>query len=200
MARSPQGAFYVDALAGYAYSNNQLQRQILIPGLQQRHGQRLDRRQPVPRPGRGRLQVRRLCAGHGDAHAVRALADLQRRRRTPSANGARQSLSLNVAQQTTTSLRTTSAPTSRARSGSATSAGSALRFAGLAARISPTPAGRSPRPSPARRRNGFTVYRRHAAARQRRDRLLGQHHARRGNAALPALRRRSSAAAPTTMR
>ena len=31
-----QGGFYLDALAGYAYFNNQLQRQILIPGLQQR--------------------------------------------------------------------------------------------------------------------------------------------------------------------
>ena len=31
-----QSGFYIDALAGYAYSNNQLQRQILIPGLQQR--------------------------------------------------------------------------------------------------------------------------------------------------------------------
>ena len=30
-----QSDFYLDALAGYAYSNNQLQRQILIPGLQQ---------------------------------------------------------------------------------------------------------------------------------------------------------------------
>ena len=30
-----QGGLYVDALAGYAYFNNQLQRQILIPGLQQ---------------------------------------------------------------------------------------------------------------------------------------------------------------------
>ena len=31
-----QAGFYVDALAGYAYYNNQLQRQILIPGLHQR--------------------------------------------------------------------------------------------------------------------------------------------------------------------
>ena len=31
-----QSAFYVDALAGYAYSNNQLQRQISIPNLQPR--------------------------------------------------------------------------------------------------------------------------------------------------------------------
>ena len=31
-----RGAFYADGLAGYAYSNNQLQRQIIVPGLQQR--------------------------------------------------------------------------------------------------------------------------------------------------------------------
>ena len=31
-----QGGFYVDALAGYAYYSNQLQRQISIPGLQPR--------------------------------------------------------------------------------------------------------------------------------------------------------------------
>ena len=31
-----QGALYVDALAGYAYFDNQLQRQIVIPGLQPR--------------------------------------------------------------------------------------------------------------------------------------------------------------------
>jgi hypothetical protein len=31
-----QQGFYLDALAGYAYSNNQLQRQISIPGLQPR--------------------------------------------------------------------------------------------------------------------------------------------------------------------
>ena len=31
-----QSGFYVDALAGYAYYNNQLRRQIMIPGLDQR--------------------------------------------------------------------------------------------------------------------------------------------------------------------
>jgi type V secretory pathway adhesin AidA len=31
-----QSGFYVDALAGYGYYSNQLQRQILIPGLAQR--------------------------------------------------------------------------------------------------------------------------------------------------------------------
>ena len=31
-----QGPIYVDALAGYAFSNNQMQRQIMIPGLQPR--------------------------------------------------------------------------------------------------------------------------------------------------------------------
>ena len=35
-ARSRKAGFYVDALAGYAYYNNQLQRQIMIPGLDQR--------------------------------------------------------------------------------------------------------------------------------------------------------------------
>ena len=34
--RSRKAAFYADALAGYAYSNNQMQRQIIIPGLQPR--------------------------------------------------------------------------------------------------------------------------------------------------------------------
>ena len=41
-------------------------------------GHRLDRRQPVPRPDRGRLQGRPLRAGRCDDHAVRALSDLQR--------------------------------------------------------------------------------------------------------------------------
>ena len=31
-----QGGFYVDALAGYAYYSNHLQRQMSIPGLQPR--------------------------------------------------------------------------------------------------------------------------------------------------------------------
>ncbi len=73
-----QSSFYADALAGYAYSSNQLQRQILIPGLQQKNGHRLDRRQPVPRPGRGRLQGRCLRAGGRHHHPVRPLADLER--------------------------------------------------------------------------------------------------------------------------
>ena len=59
-------------------SNNQLQRQILIPGLQQRTATGSDRRQPVPRPGRGRLQARHLRAGRRDHHAVRPLPDLER--------------------------------------------------------------------------------------------------------------------------
>jgi len=64
---TPAG-FYLDALAGYAYSSNQLQRQILIPGLQQRTRHRLDRRQPVPGTNRGRLQGGRLRAGLSDHH------------------------------------------------------------------------------------------------------------------------------------
>ena len=48
------------------------------PGPAAAHRQRQHRRQPVPRPGRDRLQARRLCAGPGDAHAVRPPAGLER--------------------------------------------------------------------------------------------------------------------------
>jgi fibronectin-binding autotransporter adhesin len=101
-----QSGFYVDALAGYAYFNNQLQRQILIPGLQQRTatgstganqflgqvegGYKLDVYAPAAATITpfGRLQISSVTQN------------------AFSESGA-QSLSLNVAQQTTNSLRTT---------------------------------------------------------------------------------------------
>ena len=73
-----QSGFYVDGLAGYAYYNNQLRRQILIPGLEPAHRHRQHRRQPVPRPDRGRIQGRHLCTRRRDHHAVRPLPDLER--------------------------------------------------------------------------------------------------------------------------
>ena len=73
-----QGGFYADALAGYAYSNNQLQRQISVPGLQPRTANGGDRRQPVPGPGRDRLQLGIYARRRGDRDAVRALPDLER--------------------------------------------------------------------------------------------------------------------------
>ena len=42
------------------------------------HRQRQHRRQPVPRPDRGWLQVRRLCTRRRDHHAVRPLPDYER--------------------------------------------------------------------------------------------------------------------------
>ena len=100
-----QGGFYLDALAGYAYFNNQLQRQILIPGLQQRTatgstganqflgqiegGYKLGVYAPAAATITpfGRFQISSVTQN--------AFSEL----------GA-QSLSLNVAQQTTNSLRT----------------------------------------------------------------------------------------------
>ena len=104
--RSPKAGFYVDALAGYAYFNNQLQRQILIPGLQQRTatgstganqflgqiegGYKLGVYAPAAATITpfGRFQISSVTEN--------AFSEL----------GA-QSLSLNVAQQTTNSQRTT---------------------------------------------------------------------------------------------
>ena len=70
------------------------------------HRHRQHRRQSVPRPGRKRIQARYLRAGHGQHHPLRPLADFQRHPERLQRMGA-QSLSLNVAQQTTNSLRTT---------------------------------------------------------------------------------------------
>jgi autotransporter-associated beta strand protein len=101
-----QAGFYTDALAGYAYSSNQLQRQIIIPGLQ-------------PRTANGSMGANQFLgqveAGYKvplfapAAATVTPFARLQGS--TVSQNSfsewGAQSLSLNVAQQTTNSLRTT---------------------------------------------------------------------------------------------
>ena len=101
-----QGGFYTDALAGYAYSGNQMQRQILIPGLQ-------------PRTANGSTGANQFLgqveSGYKVGVYAPALATLAPfgRLQTSSVTqnafsewGAN-SLSLNVAQQTTNSLRTT---------------------------------------------------------------------------------------------
>jgi len=101
-----QAGFYADALAGYAYFNNQLQRQILIPGLQQRTA--------TGSTGANQF-LGQIEAGYKVGIYAPAAATI-----TPfgrfqissvtqnafSESGA-QSLSLNVAQQTTNSQRTT---------------------------------------------------------------------------------------------
>jgi outer membrane autotransporter protein len=102
----PGAGFYVDALAGYAYSNNQLQRQIVIPGLQAR----------TASGSTGANQfLGQVEGGYKLGIYAPALASITPFGRVQvssvtqggfNESGA-QSISLNVAQQTTNSLRTT---------------------------------------------------------------------------------------------
>jgi outer membrane autotransporter protein len=101
-----QAGFYADALAGYAYSNNQLQRQILIPGLQQRTATGSTGANQFL----GQAESGYKLGVYAPAMAtITPFGRLQISSVTQNAfseSGA-QSLSLNVAQQTTNSLRTT---------------------------------------------------------------------------------------------
>jgi filamentous hemagglutinin family protein len=101
-----QWGLYVDALAGYAYSNNQMQRQISIPGLQ-------------PRTANGSTGADQFLGQVETGYAVPVYAPAAvtvtpfARFQASSINQAAfsewgaNSLSLNVQQQTTTSMRTT---------------------------------------------------------------------------------------------
>jgi outer membrane autotransporter protein len=101
-----QAGFYADALAGYAYFNNQLQRQILIPGLQQRTATGSTGANQFL----GQVESGYKVGVYAPASAtITPFGRLQISSVTQNAfseSGA-QSLSLNVAQQTTNSLRTT---------------------------------------------------------------------------------------------
>ena len=100
-----QWGLYLDALAGYAYANNQLQRQISVPGLQ-------------PRTANGSTGANQFLAQAELGYQVPVYAPAQAtvtpfaRFQTSSINQAAfnewgaTSLSLNVQQQTTTSVRT----------------------------------------------------------------------------------------------
>ena len=100
-----QSAFYLDALAGYAWSNNQLQRQISVPNLQ-------------PRTANGSTGANQFLAQAEAGYkigiyapAVAAVTPFARFQASSINQAAFQewganSLSLNVQQQTTTSLRT----------------------------------------------------------------------------------------------
>src|SRR4029077_13359775 len=100
-----QGGFYLDALAGYAYYSNQLQRQILIPGLQQRTA--------TGSTGANQF-LGQVETGYRLGIYAPALATLTPfgRLQTSSVTqnafteAGAQALNLNVAQQTTNSLRT----------------------------------------------------------------------------------------------
>ena len=101
-----QGGLYVDALAGYAYFNNQLQRQILIPGLQQRTATGSTGANQFL----GQIEAGYKIGVYAPAAAtITPFGRFQISSTTQNAfseSGA-QSLSLNVAQQTTNSQRTT---------------------------------------------------------------------------------------------
>jgi fibronectin-binding autotransporter adhesin len=101
-----QGGFYADLLAGYAYANNQLQRQIMVPNLQ-------------PRTANGSTGVNQFLGQAELGYRIPVYAPASAtltpfaRLQVMSANQAAfsewgaNSLSLNVAQQTTNSVRST---------------------------------------------------------------------------------------------
>ena len=184
--------FYVDALAGYAYFNNQLQRQIQIPGLQPRTANGSTGANQFLGQVETGYKLGIYAPAHGDRSRRSPACRPERRRRTPSPRMGRNSLSLNVAQQTTNSLRTVLgadlagaiAARQRARAGP-------QRCGWAGSMSTPTPAGRSRRRSPARRRHRSPSM---APRRQRDAAIVGfsasdQH--RGSHAALPALRRRA---------
>ena len=183
-----QGGFYADALAGYAYYSNQMQRQILIPGLQLR----------TANGSTGANQfLGQVEAGYKLGIYAPALATLTPfgRFQTSSVTqnafsewGAN-SLSLNVAQQTTNSA----AHDHRRRSGRRHRPrrhqdARPRPSAGLAARVRRHRAADHGR---LRRCAGQRLHRlrRHAAARRRHHRLFGQHQHRGGDLGLSPLRR-----------
>ena len=100
-----QAGFYADALAGYAYFNNQLQRQISIPGLQQRTANGSTGANQFL----GQVETGYKLGVYAPAMAtVTPFGRLQVSSTTQNAfsEWGANSLSLNVAQQTTNSLRT----------------------------------------------------------------------------------------------
>ena len=101
-----QSGFYVDTLAGYAYYGNQLQRQILIPGLQQRTATGSTGANQFL----GQIESGYKLGIYAPASAtITPFGRFQISSVTQNAfseSGA-QSLNLNVAQQTTNSQRTT---------------------------------------------------------------------------------------------
>jgi fibronectin-binding autotransporter adhesin len=101
-----QAGFYADALAGYAYFNNQLQRQILIPGLQQRTATGSTGANQFLGQAEGGYKVGIYAPAMASITPFGRLQISSVTQNAFSESGA-QSLSLNVAQQTTNSLRTT---------------------------------------------------------------------------------------------
>jgi outer membrane autotransporter protein len=101
-----QSGFYLDALAGYAYYSNQLQRQILIPGLQQRTATGSTGANQFLGQIEGGYKVDVYAPASATITPFGRFQISSVTQNAFSESGA-QSLSLNVAQQTTNSQRTT---------------------------------------------------------------------------------------------
>jgi len=101
-----QWGFYIDALAGYAYSNNQLQRQILIPGLQQRTASGSTGANQFLGQVEGGYKVAVYAPAAASITPFGRFQISSVAQNAFNESGA-QSLNLNVAQQTTNSQRTT---------------------------------------------------------------------------------------------
>ncbi|HEY4894017.1 MAG TPA: autotransporter outer membrane beta-barrel domain-containing protein, partial [Reyranella sp.] len=101
-----QSGFYVDALAGYAYYSNQLQRQILIPGLQQRTATGSTGANQFLGQIEGGYKVGIYAPASATITPFGRFQISSVTQNGFSESGA-QSLDLNVAQQTTNSQRTT---------------------------------------------------------------------------------------------
>jgi outer membrane autotransporter protein len=144
-----QARFYADVLAGYAWSNNQLQRQIVIPNLQPRNGS------AGASQFLGQAETGYKLGIYAPAQAsLTPFARLQATSVTQNASSesGANSPSLNVAQQGTNSLRSTIGAelAGELPLGGESKLALALRlWAGC--RSSTTPAGRSAPPSSARR-------------------------------------------------
>jgi autotransporter-associated beta strand protein len=101
-----QSGFYVDALTGYAYYSNQLQRQILIPGLQQRTATGSTGANQFLGQIEGGYKVGIYAPASATITPFGRFQISSVTQNGFSESGA-QSLDLNVAQQTTNSQRTT---------------------------------------------------------------------------------------------
>ena len=103
----PAAGFYADALAGYAYFYNQLQRQITIPGLQPRTANGATGANQFLGQAEAGYKLAVFAPAQATRHTVRAASRPSAGRRTASPSGARSRSTSTWRQQTTTSLRTT---------------------------------------------------------------------------------------------
>jgi fibronectin-binding autotransporter adhesin len=101
-----QGPFYVDALAGYARSNNQLQRQIVIPNLQSRTASGSTGANQFLGQTEAGYKIGLYAPAQASLTPFARLA-VQSITQNAFSEGGANSVSLNVAQQGTNSLRST---------------------------------------------------------------------------------------------